>query len=254
MPDLVVDLKGKGVIVTAAGGSSIGSGCALALARCGASLALNDVNEGALRRTVETIQVLGVPVLPLVGDVSDYQRVQDMAAETIETLGNVFGLVNIAGASMPKPILDMTQAEWASTWNVNVTSLFNWAHAVLPHMLASEQGGRIINNSSVSGKQGGDENSVSRGAYAAAKAGVLGLTRGLAREVAPKVTVNAICPGLILNPRTTQLYEARPEMMDRYPMQRPGEGADIAKAVIYFMAADWVTGEVTDVNGGYFID
>ncbi|WP_089939344.1 SDR family NAD(P)-dependent oxidoreductase [Candidatus Entotheonella palauensis] len=253
MPDLIVDLKGKGVIVTAAGGS-IGSGCALALARCGASLGLNDVNEGALRRTVEQVQALGVPVLPLVGDVSDYQRVQDMAAEAIETFGNVFGLVNIAGASMPKPILEMTQAEWASTWNVNVTSLFSWAHAVLPHMLASEQGGRIVNNSSVSGKQGGDENSVSRGAYAAAKAGVLGLTRGLAREVAPKVTVNAICPGLILNPRTTQLYQARPGMMDRYPMQRPGEGADIGKAVVYFMAADWVTGEVTDVNGGYFID
>ncbi len=253
MSDLIVDLKGKGVIVTAAGGS-IGTGCALALARCGASLALNDVNEEALQRTVEKVQALGASVLPLPGDVSDYQRVQDMAAATIETFDNIFGLVNIAGASMPKPILAMTQAEWASTWNVNVTPLFNWAHAVLPHMLASEQGGRIVNNSSVSGKQGGDENSVSRGAYASAKAGVLGFTRGLAREVAPKVTVNAICPGLILNPRTTRLYEARPEMMERYPMQRPGEGADIGKAVVYFMAADWVTGEVTDVNGGYFID
>ncbi len=83
---------------------------------------------------------------------------------------------------------------------------------------------------------------------------MLGFTRGLAREVAPKVTVNAICPGLVLNPRTTALLESKPEMMDRYPMQRPGEGADIAKAVLYFMAADWVTGEVTDVNGGYFIE
>ncbi len=253
MSNLIADLKGQGVIVTAAGGS-IGTGCALALARCGASLALNDVNAEALSRTVEKVQALGVPVLPLPGDVSDYQRVQEMAAEAIAAFGNVFGLVNIAGASMPKPILDMTQEEWASTWNINVTPLFNWAHAVLPHMLASERGGRIVNNSSVSGKQGGDENSVSRGAYASAKAGVLGFTRGLAREVAPKVTVNAICPGLILNPRTTRLYEARPQMMDRYPMQRPGEGADIGKAVVYFMAADWVTGEVTDVNGGYFID
>ena len=98
---------------------------------------------------------------------------------------------------------------------VNVTSLFNWAHAVLPHMLASRQGGRIVNNSSVSGKQGGDENSVNRAAYAAAKAGVLGFTRGLAREVAPKVTVNAVCPGLILNPRTTKLWEAKPDMHAR---------------------------------------
>jgi 3-oxoacyl-[acyl-carrier protein] reductase len=253
MFDLTVDLRGKGVIVSAAGGS-IGSGCALALARCGASLALNDIDPQALERTYAQVKERGVPVLKLLGDVSDYDRVQQMATQAITVLGNVFGLVNIAGASMPKHILDMTQEEWARTWNVNVTSLFNWAHAVLPHMLASEQGGRIINNSSVSGKQGGDENSVSRGAYAAAKAGVLGFTRGLAREVAPKVTVNAICPGLILNPRTTKLLESKPDMLKRYPMQRPGVGADIAKAVIYFMAADWVTGEVTDVNGGYFID
>ena len=253
MPDLLVDLTGKGVIVTAAGGR-IGSACALALARCGASLALNDINAEALARTVERVDDLDGTAIPLVGDVSEYATVQRLAQEAIEALGNIFGLVNIAGASMPKPILEMTQDEWPRTWNLNVTSLFNWAHAVLPHMLASQQGGRIINNSSISAKQGGDENSVSRGAYAAAKAGVLGFTRGLAREVAPAVTVNAICPGLILNPRTTALYESRPEMMERYPMQRPGEGSDIAKAVIYFMAADWVTGEVTDVNGGYLID
>ena len=253
MPDLTVDLQGKGVIVTAAGGS-IGSGCALALARCGASLALNDINSDALDRTVNQVREVGVTAIPLLGDVSDYDTVQQMARSAVDEVGNVFGLVNIAGASMPKPILDMSLEEWNRTLTINMTSVFNWVQAVLPHMLASEHGGRIVNNSSVSGKQGGDENSVSRGAYAAAKGGVLGLTRGLAREVAPKVTVNAICPGLVLNPRTTQLYEAKPDMMDRYPMQRPGVGADIAKAVIYFMAADWVTGEVTDVNGGYFID
>lgn len=253
MPELTVDLQGKGVIVTGAGGS-IGSACALALARCGAALAVNDANPHALARITRQVQDTGAQVIPLEGDVSQYERVQAMAAEAIDALGNVFGLVNIAGISMPKHILDMSQDDWARTWNVNVTSLFNWAHAILPHMLASEQGGRIINNSSVSGKQGGDANSVSRGAYAAAKAGVLGFTRGLAREVSPRVTVNAICPGLVLNPRTTQLVAAKPDVLDHYPMQRPGEGIDIAKAVLYFMAADWVTGEVTDVNGGYYID
>lgn len=253
MVDLTTDLKGKGVIVTAAGGS-IGSACALALARCGASLALNDVNETALTAVCERVRAAGAPVIPLPGDVGDYARVQEMAQTAIAGIGNLFGLVNIAGTSMPKPILDVTPDEWTRILTVNVTSLFNWAHAVLPHMLNSEQGGRIVNNSSVSGKQGGDENSVSRAAYAAAKAGVLGFTRGLAREVAPKVTVNAVCPGLILNPRTTKLWESKPEMHARYLMQRAGVGDDIAKAVVYFMAADWVTGEVTDVNGGYFID
>lgn len=253
MSELIVDLDGRGVVVTAAGGS-IGSACALALARCGAALALNDIDPDALQRTVDRVREMGGRAVALPGDVSDYATVQRLGAQAIDALGNVFGLVNIAGAAMPKPILEMTPAEWTRTLDVNVTSLFNWAHALLPHMLASEHGGRIVNNSSISGKQGGDENSVSRGAYAAAKAGVLGFTRGLAREAAPKVTVNAICPGLVLNPRTTELYRARPQMIDRYPLARPGVGADIAKAVIYFMAADWVTGEVTDVNGGYFID
>jgi len=227
MSDLITDLAGYGVIVTAAGGS-IGSASALALARCGAKLALNDVDAQAVERTCDAVRELGGEAFSIVGDVSEYATVQSLAARAIERMGGVFGLVNIAGAAMPKPILDMSPEEWAITWNVNVTSLFNWAHAVLPHMLASDAGGRIINNSSISGK--------------------------LAREVAPKITVNAICPGLILNPRTTLLYEARPQMMERYPMARPGVGADIAKAVVYFMAADWVTGEVTDVNGGYFID
>lgn len=251
--NLSCDLAGRAVIVTAAGGS-IGSACARALAHSGASLALNDIDDEALERTAEQVRAMGANVVTLPGDVSDYESVQRMGQAAIGELGGIFGLVNIAGASMPKPILDMTQAEWAATLQINVTSLFNWAHAILPHMLASDDGGRIVNNSSISAKQGGDENSVSRGAYAAAKAAVLGFTRGLAREVAPNVTVNAVCPGLILNPRTSALLAARPQMLERYPMARAGEGEDIARAVLYFMAADWVTGEVTDVNGGYHID
>lgn len=253
MMKLKVDLENKGIIVTAAGGA-IGSACALALAECGASLALCDIDGESLDQTAKKVQSIGVHVTSMVGDVADYQRVREMGEQAIQEMGNVFGLINIAGASMPKHIVDMTLEEWQKVWNVNVTSLFNWVQAVGPHMTASEQGGRIVSNSSVSGKQGGDENSVSRAAYAAAKSGVLGFTRGLARELAPKVTVNAVCPGLVINPRTQVLLDRKPEMMERYPMGRAGVGADIAKAVIYFMAADWVTGEVTDVNGGYYID
>lgn len=251
--ELSIDLKGKGVIVTAAGGA-IGSACCLALARCGANIALNDIDENALDHTLSQIREYGVETVRIPGDVSNHSRVQEMGKEAIAGLGNVFGLVNIAGASSPKNIIEMSIGEWERIWEVNVTSLFNWVQAIGPHMLDSDQGGRIVNNSSVSGKQGGDENSISRAAYACAKAGVLGFTRGLARELAPKVTVNAICPGLILNPRTIELLKRRPQMMDRYPINRPGEGRDVAQAVLYFMAADWVTGEVTDVNGGYLID
>src|SRR5262249_26231512 len=98
MPEITVNLRGKGVIMTGAGGS-IGSACALALARCGASLALNDRDPQALERIVGRVRATAVPVTSLLGDVSDYARVQQMAAQGIAELGNVFGLVNIAGTS-----------------------------------------------------------------------------------------------------------------------------------------------------------
>jgi 3-oxoacyl-[acyl-carrier protein] reductase len=252
--ELTVDLRGKTALVSAAAGT-IGSACALALARCGADVALNDVNAEGLERVAEQIRALGRRALLLPGDVSDTATVDRLAARALSEFGSIFVLVNIAGAAMPKYIVDMTESEWDRTMAINVKSLFNWCHALVPHMLEGE-GGRIINNSSFSGKQGGDQNSVSRGAYAAAKAAVMGFTKGLAREVAPKVTVNAVCPGLIPNARTRQLMEGPrgPEILSRYPMGRVGTGDDIAKAVLYFVAADWVTGEVTDVNGGYYMD
>ena len=162
--ELYVDLKEKSVIVTAAGGA-IGSACALALAKCGASLTLNDIDEEALTQTESQVREMGCRVISIPGDVSDYDRVQEMGATAINQYGDIFGLVNIAGASTPKRIIDLSIDEWRHIWNVNVSSLFNWIHAVGPNMLASEHGGRIINNSSLSGKQGGDENSISCAAY-----------------------------------------------------------------------------------------
>jgi 3-oxoacyl-[acyl-carrier protein] reductase len=250
--DLTVDLRGKVALVTGAGGN-IGGACALALARCGAVLALNDVREDALAAVCDRVRAMGRRALPLPGDSADHAVVRELGHRALAELGPVFVYMNVAGEAMPKHIVDMSEAEWDRTQAANVKSLFNWCQVLLPSMLAGE-GGRIVGLSSVSGKQGGDLNSVSRAAYAAAKGGVMGFVRGLAREVAPKVTVNAICPGLVLNDRTRRLLAARPQMMEQYLMGRPGTGEDVAKALLYFVAADWVTGEVTDVNGGYYID
>lgn len=251
--ELTVNLTGKKALVTAAAGQ-IGSACALALARCGADVALNDVNAEGLEKVAEQIRAMGRRALVLPGDVCDTALVHRLADQALAEFGSIFVLVNIAGHAQPKHVVDLTEAEWDWTMAVNLKSLYNWCHALVPHMVAGE-GGRIINNSSVSGKQGGDQNSVSRAAYAAAKAGVMGFTKGLAREAAPKVTVNAICPGLIPNPRTMKVVQERgAELTSRYPAGRLGTGEDIAKAVLYFVAADWVTGEVTDVNGGYYMD
>lgn len=251
--DLTVNLTGKAALVTAAAGV-IGSACALALARSGADVALNDINEEGLERVAAQVRLLGRRALILPGDVAETAKVAGMAETAVREFGGIFVLVNIAGASMPRYVADMSEADWDRTMAVNLKSLYNWCHALIPHMLAGE-GGRIINNSSASAKAGGDQHSVSHAAYAAAKAGVLGFTRGLAREVAPKITVNAICPGLIANPRTQVLVDGYgAELVSRYIMGRVGNGDDVAKAVLYFVAADWVTGEVTDVNGGFYID
>lgn len=250
--ELKVDLTGKVAVVTGAGGS-IGGACALALAENGCDLALNDMRKKPLGAICARVRALGRRAIALHGDSADFACVQKMVAKAQSSLGTPYVFMNVAGQSMPKHIVDMTEAEWDRVQAANVKSLFNWCQALLPAMLAGE-GGRIVGLSSVSAKQGGDENSVSRAAYAAAKCGVIGFVRGLAREVAPKVTVNAICPGLVLNPRTGKLLKQRPEMMDRYLLGRPGTGEDIAKTLLYFVAADWVTGEVSDVNGGYYID
>jgi 3-oxoacyl-[acyl-carrier protein] reductase len=248
------------IAVVTGASRGIGRACALQLAHAGADVAVisfgdADDLEGVSREIID----LGRRSLAIDIDVSDYRGAHQSVERIGQELGPVSILVNNAGMSQPLRILELTEADWDRTMTVNLKSVFNWTQAVLPSMFDTGWG-RIINISSISAKSGGGgpPKSVSRSAYAASKAGILGFTRSLALEVAPDVTVNAVCPGPIQTKLTESIMsgaagEARAREI---PLKRLGQPDDVA-SVVSFLASDaasFITGEVIDVAGGSYID
>ncbi|MCW5622275.1 MAG: SDR family oxidoreductase [Burkholderiales bacterium] len=242
-------------IVTGAA-RGIGFATALELAQKGHRLALVDVDQTTLAVAAQRIGAIDGQALALVGDVGDFDTVQHHAAQVLERFGRADVLVNNAGMSQPKPLLEISEAEWDRTIAVNLKSCFNWCKAIAPAML-QRGGGRIVNVSSVSAQTGGAPSAVSKFAYCASKAGVLGLTRGLAKELAPRITVNAVCPGSIETDMTAGLIAARRATIEQsIPLARVGTPQDVA-AVIVFLATvtpNYLTGEIIDVDGGQWIN
>jgi len=242
-------------IVTGAA-RGIGFATALELARKGFRVALADLDQSALDAAGRQIGDPGSAYLLLPGDTSDFAGVQRHAQSVRERFGRIDVLVNNAGMSQPRGLLDISEAEWDRTIDVNLKSCFNWCRAAVPAML--ERGaGRIVNVSSVSAHTGGAPSAVSRFAYCASKAGVLGLTRGLAKELAPQITVNAVCPGSIETHMTAALIASRREAITQsIPLARVGTPEDVA-AVIVFLATvepNYLTGEIIDVDGGQWVN
>lgn len=242
-------------IVTGAA-RGIGFATALELARRGFRVALADLDEPALNVAAQRIGETGVGWMLLPGDTSDFAGVQRHGARVVERFGRADVLVNNAGMSQPKRLLDIDEAEWDRTIDVNLKSCFNWCKAMAPAML--ERGaGRIVNVSSVSAHTGGAASAVSKSAYTASKAGVLGLTRGLAKELAPHITVNAVCPGSIETQMTAGLIASKREaIVESIPLARVGTPEDVA-AVIVFLATvepNYLTGEIIDVDGGQWVN
>src|SRR5271168_3060941 len=184
------------VALVTGGARGIGRGCALALARAGFGIALVDHRVPEMERTAGEIRALGQPALVFEADVALHQRAQEIAQAVQESFGRIDFLLNDAGGPMPKGILEIDEAEFDRTIAINLKSCFNYIRAVAPIMLA-QGGGRIASMSSLNAYSGGVTAAVSRFAYAAAKAGILGMTRALAKELGPTILINAICPGLI---------------------------------------------------------
>jgi 3-oxoacyl-[acyl-carrier protein] reductase len=245
------------VAVVTGAARGIGRATAAALARKGFSVALVDVRVPELRETTALVQGAGPAALALEADVTSFGTAQRLAADVLTAWGRVDVLVNNAGISQPKGLLEITEEEWDRTIDTHLKGAFNWCKAVAPAMLA-QRAGRIVNMSSVSAHTGAGMAAVSKSAYCAAKAGLLGLTRGLAKELAPHVTVNAICPGLIATDLTAGMIarEGTDALTRSIPLARLGTPEDIAQVVVFLATVTpcFMTGEVLDVDGGQWVN
>jgi 3-oxoacyl-[acyl-carrier protein] reductase len=244
-------LSGRIALVTGAS-QGIGRACALALATNGATVAVAARNAAKLAEVVAEIEMAGGQAAAFTLDVASEESIKACAAAVLERFGKVEILVNNAGITRDDLMLRMKRADWDDVLNTNLTGAFLLTQALLRAMMKNRWG-RIINITSVVGRTGqaGQVN------YASSKAGMIGMTRSLAREVASRgITVNAVAPGYIETPMTAVLNEAQTTaMLAQIPLGRAGTDADIAAAVQYLASegAGYVTGHVLDVNGGMFM-
>jgi 3-oxoacyl-[acyl-carrier protein] reductase len=246
-----INLTGKTALVTG-GNTGIGRAIALTLSQAGADVALTYFSNPG-EQTVAAIRALGRKSLALQMDVTDSAEVNRVVPELARGLGgHIDILINNAGYFVGRvSVGKMSDEHWHRVINVNLNSVFYCTRAALPYMHTGW--GRIVNMSSMAAHTGGGTGAV---AYAAAKAGLLGFTRGLAKELAPKgITVNAVAPGLILGTpfhETFSTEEGRRAAIATTPLKRGGVPNDVAGAVLFLVSdlAGFMTGEVTDVNGG----
>jgi 3-oxoacyl-[acyl-carrier protein] reductase len=244
-------LEGKVAVVTGAS-QGIGRACAIALAQAGATVAVAARNETKLAEVVAEIEAAGGKAAAFPIDVASEESIKAGAKAILERLGKVEILVNNAGITRDDLFQRMKRADWDDVLSTNLTGAFLLTQALLRPMLKARWG-RIINISSVIGRTGqaGQVN------YAAAKAGLIGMTRAIAREVASRgVTANAVAPGYIETAMTAALDEKQKEaILSGVPLGRAGTDADVAAAVLYLASegAGYVTGHVLDVNGGMYM-
>lgn len=240
-----MELKGKNVFIT---GSTRGIG--LAMAHKFASLGSNIVLNG--RREIDEVLVsefsdYGVQVIPISGDVSDSTDAKRMVEEAIEKLGSVDILVNNAGITKDKLMLKLTEEDFEQVLKVNLVGAFNMTQAVLKPMSKARQGA-VINVSSVVGLIG----NVGQANYAASKAGLIGFTKSVAREVAARnVRVNAIAPGMIESDMTDVLSDKVKEAtLAQIPMKRFGNTNEVAEVAAFLARQEYLTGQVIAIDGG----
>lgn len=251
MSNVGADLRKVAIVTGAARG--IGRACALDLARAGYDLVLVDLLEPELARTSEEARLLGSKVKSYIADVASYARTQEIARDVAAHFGRVDFLLNNAGRSAPAGILEITEEEFDSAIAINLKSCFNYIQNFAPLMLENG-GGRIVSMSSLNALSGGVTAAVSKFAYAAAKAGILGMTRALAKEFGSKIHVNAICPGVIKTEIDTNVTEREPEVIKGIALNRLGCADDVAKLVTFLATSEpcFITGQTFSVDGFQF--
>lgn len=243
-----INLQGRKAVVTG-GASGLGYAIARRLLQSGANLVLWDLKDETLARAAFDLAPEG-PVRTVAVNVADHAAVQAAAARSIEALGAIDILVNSAGIAGPAvPAVEYTPADWQSVIDVNLTGTFNCCQALLPHMTARDYG-RVVNIASVAGKDG-NPNAC---AYSASKAGVIALTKSLAKEVAKTgVRINCITPAAVRTPIFDQISQAHVDfMLSKIPLGRLGLPEEIAAMVAWLASEEcsFSTGAAFDLSGG----
>jgi len=251
-PDRPGSLEGRSAVVTGAA-QGLGRAIAEALAERGASVLLADINLPAVEAAAADIRSRGGRAEALACDVSRVDDIRLMTSKAVTDFGGLDILVNNAGILHKTAIEDITEEEWDRIMAVNLKSVFFGIQQALPHM--KKRGwGRIISISSLAGRMGGYANGV---AYSASKAGIIGLTRAVARRVAESgITVNAVAPGTTETDIIKGLSADQVAMLrETIPMKRLGRADNVAETVAFLCGegADYITGAVIDVNGGIYM-
>ncbi len=238
-------LKEKTVFVTGAA-KGIGKAIAIAFAKEGSNIVLN-YRSAVSDELIAEIESYGVKCFPIQGDVSDFEKAKEIVEKAIEIFGGIDVLVNNAGVTKDGLLMRMTEQDFDAVLNTNLKGSFNMIRHVINGMI-KKRSGTIINISSIVGVIGnaGQVN------YAASKAGIIGMTKSVAREVASRgITCNAIAPGFIETDMTAGLKEEIVKQMTaQIPMKKLGKAEDIAQTAVFLAKSQYITGQVIHVNGG----
>ncbi|OGC21852.1 3-oxoacyl-[acyl-carrier-protein] reductase [candidate division WOR-1 bacterium RIFOXYB2_FULL_37_13] len=245
-------LKGKTALITGAA-QGIGKAIAEALAKEGADVIVSDINLELASQTAMEIEKLGVKTMALKTNVSDFCDVESGVSQAVQQMGKIDILVNNAGITKDTLLLRMKKEDWDAVISVNLTGVFNCTKIVSALMM-KQRSGKIINIASIVGEMG----NVGQTNYSASKAGVIGMTKTVARETASRgICVNAVAPGFISTAMTDKLSpEVKEAMLAQVPMKKMGLPEDVAKAVVFLAGSDsdYITGQVINVNGGMLMN
>jgi 3-oxoacyl-[acyl-carrier protein] reductase len=242
-------LKDKKAIVTGAG-QGIGRSVALKLAKEGADMVIAEMNPATGTQTAKDVEALGGKALFFSVDVANQKEVRKMVGQVLSTWKKIDILVNNAGFDRPGSLLKVKEEDWDAVLGVHLKGTLNCIQAVAPHMIENGYG-KIVNLSSVWGKRG----AVSEISYSSAKAGIIGLTKSVARELGRyQINVNAILPGLILTPTIAKMAEKyRNMIIENTPLKRIGQPEEVSNVVAFLVSdeASFVTGAMVEVSGGW---